>query len=103
MPATRATANTSPLVIAPEAMADTVLGSMYTRHRATARRCVASLEVTSTIGARRGGSGCVNSEAGMGPESTTGLRAGLWGAETEAKRRQEAVTRRSDSSSDRGG
>ena len=38
IPATRETAKTSPLVIAPEAMAETVFGSMYTRHRATARR-----------------------------------------------------------------
>src|SRR6478752_7256884 len=63
IPATRATARTSPLVIAPEAIFDAVAGSMVTRHRATARRCEGSLAVTSTIRARPSGSRCVNSEA----------------------------------------
>ena len=38
MPATRATASTSPLVIAPRATSDVVSGCMYTRPRAIARR-----------------------------------------------------------------
>ena len=38
MPATRATASTSPLLIAPRATSDVVSGSMCTRPRATARR-----------------------------------------------------------------
>ena len=68
-PATRATASTSPLVIAPEAIFDAVSGSMCTRQRATARRCVASLAVTSTMRARPSGSRCVNSEADMRGQS----------------------------------
>ena len=63
MPATRATASTSPLVMAPEAIFEAVSGSMCTRQRATARRWVASLAVTSTMRARPSGSRCVNSEA----------------------------------------
>ena len=51
------------MVIAPEAIFDAVSGSMCTRHRATARRCVGSLEVTSTIRARPSGSRWVNSDA----------------------------------------
>ena len=65
MPATRATASTSPLVIAPEAIFAAVSASMCTRHRATARRWVASLAVTSTMRARPSGSRWVNSEADM--------------------------------------
>src|SRR4051794_18142829 len=65
MPATRATASTSPLVMAPEAIFAAVSASMCTRHRATARRWVASLAVTSTMRARPNGSRCVNSEAVM--------------------------------------
>ena len=42
-----------------------VSASMCTRHRATARRCVASLAVTSTIRALPRGSRWVNSEADM--------------------------------------
>src|SRR6476661_1433261 len=63
IPATRATASTSPLVIAPEAILAAVDGSMVTRQRATARRWEGSLAVTSTIRARPSGSRCVNSEA----------------------------------------
>src|SRR5689334_8308770 len=63
MPATRATASTSPLVIAPDAIFELVSGSMNTRHRATARRWLGSLAVTSTMRARPRGSRCVNSEA----------------------------------------
>src|SRR5262249_21346898 len=63
MPATRATARTSPFVIAPDAMADAVSASMYTRHRATARRWLGSLAVTSTMRARPRGSRGVNSGA----------------------------------------
>src|SRR6476469_9859573 len=63
IPATRATASTSPWVIAPEAILAAVDGSMVTRQRATARRCEGSLAVTSTIRARPSGSRCVNSEA----------------------------------------
>src|SRR3954467_4284569 len=65
IPATRATASTSPLVMAPEAIFAAVSASMWTRHRAMARRWVASLAVTSTIRARPSGSRCVNSEADM--------------------------------------
>ena len=70
MPATRATASTSPLVIAPDAILDAVSASMCTRQRATARRWVASLAVTSTMRARPSGSRCVNSEADMEGKST---------------------------------
>src|SRR5439155_21526684 len=65
IPATRATASTSPLLIAPDAILAAVSASMCTRHRATARRCVASLAVTSTMPARPRGSRWVNSEADM--------------------------------------
>src|SRR5438094_8852665 len=65
MPATLATASTSPLLMAPDAIFAAVSASMCTRHRATARRCVASLAVTSTMRARPSGSRCVNSEADM--------------------------------------
>src|SRR2546423_8993795 len=63
MPATRATASTSPFVIAPDAILEEVSGSMYTRHRADARRWLGSLAETSTIRARPRGSRWVNSEA----------------------------------------
>src|SRR5262249_40991116 len=63
MPATRATANTSPFVMAPDAIFVVVSGSMCTRQRATARRCVASFDVTSTMRARPSGSRWVNSDA----------------------------------------
>src|SRR6266511_578606 len=56
MPATRATARTSPLVIAPRA-------------RAMARRWLASLGVTSTIRARPSGSRWVRPRSDMGRES----------------------------------
>ena len=56
MPATRATASTSPLLMAPPAMSDAVSGRISTLQRATARRCVASFGVTSTIRARPNGS-----------------------------------------------
>src|SRR5207245_110941 len=65
IPATRATASTSPLVIAPEAIIDAVSVFMRTRQRATARRWVASLGVTSTMRARPSGSRWVNSKGGM--------------------------------------
>src|SRR5690349_8872833 len=65
MPATRATASTSPLLIAPEAIFAAVSASMCTRQRAMARRWVASLAVTSTMRARPRGSRWVNSEADM--------------------------------------
>src|SRR5947209_515363 len=65
IPATRATASTSPLVIAPEAIIDAVSVFMSTRQRATALRCVASLGVTSTMRARPSGSRWVNSKGGM--------------------------------------
>src|SRR5688500_13822185 len=63
MPATRATASTSPLVMAPEAIFEAVSDSIRTRQRATARRWVASLAVTSTMRARPSGSRWVNSDA----------------------------------------
>src|SRR5690242_7986361 len=71
MPATRATASTSPFVMAPEAILAAVSASIRTRQRATARRWVASLAVTSTMRARPSGSRCVNSEADM-PRSLFG-------------------------------
>ena len=52
MPATRATASTSPLVTSRLATATVVSGFMKTLHRAVARRCVGSFGVTSTIRAR---------------------------------------------------
>src|SRR3954470_10387175 len=69
IPATRATASTSPLLMAPEAIFAAVSASISTRHRATARRWVTSLAVTSTMRARPSGSRCVNSEADMPRES----------------------------------
>src|SRR3954464_15090494 len=56
IPATRATASTSPFVTALDATLADVSGCMYTRHRATARRWVGSFGVTSTIRARPRGS-----------------------------------------------
>src|SRR5690349_16508040 len=56
MPATRATARTSPLPIAPRATSDVVSGAISTFPLATARRCVGSFGVTSTIRARPSGS-----------------------------------------------
>src|SRR3954468_24442789 len=56
MPATRATANTSPLLTSRLAMAAVVAAAMKTLHRATARRCVGSFGVTSTMRARPIGS-----------------------------------------------
>src|SRR5215207_10108634 len=60
MPATRATASTSPFLISRLAMAAVVSGFINTLHRASARRCVGSFGVTSTIRARPNGSRCVN-------------------------------------------
>src|SRR5690242_10316105 len=62
MPATRATASTSPFVMAPAAIFDAVSGSIITRQRATVRRCDGSFAVTSTMRARPSGSRCVNSD-----------------------------------------
>src|SRR5260370_30232783 len=81
MPATRATARTSPWVMAPEAILAAVSGAMWTRQRATARRWLGSLAVTSTIRARPRGSRWVNSDAVTaaqctGPAAVTG-RSGL--------------------------
>src|SRR3954471_17493687 len=56
MPATRATASTSPLFTSRLAMAAVVSAAMKTLHRATARRCVGSFGVTSTMRARPIGS-----------------------------------------------
>src|SRR3954471_11013878 len=56
MPATRATDSTSPFLISRLAMAAVVSARMNTLHRATARRWVGSLGVTSTIRARPSGS-----------------------------------------------
>src|SRR5436190_1176396 len=56
MPATRATASTSPLLTALLATSASVSDFMYTRPRATARRWVASFGVTSTMRARPSGS-----------------------------------------------
>src|SRR5579884_3354005 len=65
MPATRATASTSPLVIAPAAIALDVSGCIITRQRATARRCDDSFAVTSTIRARPSGSRWVNCDGAI--------------------------------------
>src|SRR5918996_256917 len=67
MPATRATASTSPLLIAPRATSDVVSGRMCTRPRTTARRWVGSLGVTSTIRALPSGSRWVRPRSDMGP------------------------------------
>ncbi len=56
MPATRATASTSPLVRELLATMEVVSGFIITLHRARARRWVASLGVTSTMRARPRGS-----------------------------------------------
>src|SRR5215203_2699446 len=56
MPATRATASTSPLVRELLATMEVVSGFIMTLHRARARRWVASLGVTSTMRARPSGS-----------------------------------------------
>src|SRR5215210_2570057 len=80
MPATRATARTSPLLMAPEAIFAAVSASMCTRHRATARRWVASLAVTSTMRARPSGSRCVNSEAVMAGKSRWRIGRNAWSA-----------------------
>src|SRR3954463_10600902 len=56
IPATRATASTSPLLTSRLAMAAVVSAAMKTLHRATARRCVGSFGVTSTMRARPIGS-----------------------------------------------
>src|SRR5688572_10173866 len=77
MPATRATASTSPLVIAPEAIIDAVSAFIETRQRATARRWVASLGVTSTMRARPRGSRWVR------PTSLMALRLVSGGAPPE--------------------
>src|SRR3954451_4596433 len=63
IPATRATASTSPFVIAPDAILEEVSGSMKTRQRADARRWLGSLAETSTMRARPSGSRWVNSDA----------------------------------------
>ena len=60
MPATRATASTSPFLTSRLAMATVVSGVMNTLQRATARRCVGSFGVTSTIRARPKGSRWLN-------------------------------------------
>src|SRR4051795_2053736 len=65
IPATRATASTSPLVTAPRATSEEVSGCMYTRPLATARRWVGSLGVTSTIRARPSGSRWVSPRSDM--------------------------------------
>src|SRR5438309_12094366 len=65
MPATRATASTSPLVMALLAIRLVVSGFMSTLQRASARRCVASLGVTSTIRARPRGSRWVRPRSDM--------------------------------------
>src|SRR5918996_208118 len=81
MPATRATASTSPLLMAPRATSDVVSGRMCTRPRTTARRCVASFGVTSTIRALPSGSRWVSPRSDMGstlllPAGTTRRRGG---------------------------
>ena len=70
MPATRATASTSPLVTSRLATAMVVSGFMNTLQRATARRWVASFGVTSTMRARPSGSRWVNAWSDTTREST---------------------------------
>src|SRR3954463_1437153 len=67
IPATRATASTSPFVTAPRATSEEVSGCMYTRPRATARRWVASLGVTSTMRALPSGSRWVKPRSDTAP------------------------------------
>src|SRR5947209_12087089 len=69
MPATRATARTSPLVSELLATIDVVSGFIITLHRASARRWVASLGVTSTMRARPRGSTWVRPRSLMVGES----------------------------------
>src|SRR3954466_15674290 len=78
MPAMRATARTSPLVIAPEAILAAVSGSIVTRQRATARRCDGALAGTSPTRARPSGSRCVNSEAIDGVYGPLCLYPPIW-------------------------
>src|SRR5690606_20219605 len=65
IPATRATESTSPLLTAPRATSEVVSGCMCTRARATARRWLGSLGVTSTIRARPSGSRWVRPRSDM--------------------------------------
>src|SRR5581483_8166360 len=65
MPATRATASTSPLLTALLATMADVSGFMYTLHRALARRWVGSLGVTSTMRALPSGSRWVKPRSAM--------------------------------------
>src|SRR3954452_17615364 len=65
MPATRATASTSPCVTALVATLAVVSGAMKTLQRAMARRWVGSLGVTSTMRARPSGSRWVRPRSGM--------------------------------------
>src|SRR5438874_13103306 len=76
IPATRATASTSPLLTALDATMADVSGCMYTRHRATARRWVGSFGVTSTIRARPRGSRCVRPRSDMGRSLLGSPRSG---------------------------
>src|SRR3954447_19213475 len=73
MPAIRATASTSPFFTSRLAIAIVVSGFMNTLQRATARRWVGSLGVTSTMRAWPSGSRCVNCRS-LTP--TTVLRLG---------------------------
>ena len=59
MPAIRAAPSTSPLVMALLATLAVVSGAIMTLHRASARRCVGSFGVTSTMRAPPKGSRCV--------------------------------------------
>src|SRR5580700_5145640 len=71
MPAIRAAASTSPLVMALLATFVVVSGSMETRQRARARRCVGSRGVTSTMRAPPSGSRLASMRSDTGLESTT--------------------------------
>src|SRR5680860_1769900 len=81
IPATRATARTSPLLIAPRATSDAVSGVMLTRPRATARRWVGSLGVTSTMRARPSGSRWVSPRSDIGGSLSTDLGHGFAGSD----------------------
>src|SRR5580692_1031242 len=71
MPAIRAAASTSPLVMALLATKVVVSGNIETRHRAKARRCVGSRGVTSTMRAPPSGSRLASMRSDTNKQSTT--------------------------------
>src|SRR3712207_1956909 len=85
MPATRATASTSPFMMAFEAILFVVSGSMNTLHRASARRWVGSFGVTSTIRARPSGSRWVKVWSDTGRVYGAALRRAEGTAATQSR------------------